>query len=131
MSTNDTNGKIIYKELSYQINGLLFEVHNKVGRYGREKQYGDAFETALSEKGIKFERERNLPFEGIENQNTNKADFVVENSVVVELKAKPIVAREDYDQIQRYLQAGGYKLGLLVNFRNKYLKPIRIIRLNS
>lgn len=103
----------------------------KVGRYGREKQYGDAFETALSGNGIKFERERILPFEGIENQNTSKADFVIENTVVVELKAKPIVAREDYDQIQRYLQAGGFKLGLLVNFRNKYLKLIRIIRLNS
>ncbi|MBI2025233.1 GxxExxY protein [Candidatus Kaiserbacteria bacterium] len=131
MHANDTNGKILYRDLSYRINGLLFDVHNELGRYCREKQYGDALEHLLKEKEITFEREKALPIPLIENTETNKADFVIENSILLELKAKPIVTKEDYSQIQRYLQASKIKLGLLINFRSKYLRPIRIIRFNS
>src|SRR3989338_3626583 len=99
--------KIIHKELSYKITGLLF----------LEK--------------IEFERERELPVPAIDNKLTNKVDFIVEDKIILELKAKPIVQKEDYYQTQKYLQASGHKLGLMINFRNKYLKPIRIIRINS
>lgn len=131
MHANDTNEKVIYRELSYRINGLLFNAHNALGRFCREKQYGDAIEKLLTESNTVFEREKSLPVSLIENENTNKADFVIENSIVLELKAKPIISKDDYLQVQRYLQASKFKLGLLVNFRNKYLKPIRIIRWNS
>lgn len=127
----ETEGKIIYKELSYQLNGLLFAVHNQIGRYGREKQYGDLLESLLADIGLKFKREFTLPVSGINNQRTNVVDFVIGDQILLDLKAKPIVMREDYDQMQRYLQSGKFRLGLVVNFRNKYLKPIRIIRLNS
>lgn len=39
--------KVVYKELSYKINGLLFKVHKDLGRYRNEKQYGDYFEQLL------------------------------------------------------------------------------------
>lgn len=133
MHTNNTNGnnKIIYPDLSYQLTGLLFDIHNRLGRFCREKQYGDALDNLLIAKEIKFEREKSLPVEGIDDQDTNKADFIVADKILLELKSKPIITKGDYYQIQRYLQAGGYKLGFLVNFRNRYLKPIRIIRLGS
>jgi GxxExxY protein len=123
--------EIIHKELSYTINGLLFKVHNELGRYCREKQYGDAFEKLLITGGVEFEREKAVPIEMIDNQGTNKVDFIVDNKIVLEFKVKPFVLKEDYYQTQRYLQASGHKLGFIVNFRNKYLKPIRIIRINS
>ena len=128
MVTNDTNRKVIYPELSYEIVNVLFAAHNKLGRFGRERQYGDLVETLLHERGLRFERERPLPVKGIKHVTTNKADFVVEEKVLLEIKAKPMIERQDYDQIQRYLQAGNYRLGLLINFRNRYLKPIRVIR---
>lgn len=123
--------EIIHKKLSYQITGLLFDVHNKLGRYCREKQYGDALEELFKDNNIKFVREKELPIELVENQSTNKADFIIEDKIVLELKTKPIITREDYYQIQRYLQAGNYQLGLLINFQNKYLHPIRVIRTHS
>jgi len=46
----------------------------------------------------------------------NKADFVIENKIVVDLKAKKYITRKDYKQMLRYLRAGNYKLGLIVNF---------------
>ena len=57
MESNDTNGKIIYKELSYKLSGLLFSVHNQLGRYGREKQYGDLLESLLSQESLSFKRQ--------------------------------------------------------------------------
>ena len=122
---------IVHKELSYLINGLLFSVHNKLGRFCREKQYGDALEKLLREQSVSFEREKSLPIVEIDNQFTNKVDFAINSQLLIDLKAKPVVTKEDYYQMQKYLQASGYNLGLIVNFRNKYLKPIRVIRHNS
>ena len=123
--------EIIYKDLSYKINGLLFKVHNELGRFCKEKQYGDAFESLLKSEKISYTREESIPLELIENRNTNKTDFIIEEKIVLEFKAKPLILKDDFYQTQKYLQASGHKLGMIVNFRNKYLKPIRIIRINS
>jgi len=130
MDPNDTN-KIVHKELSYRINGLLFKVHRELGKHCREKQYGDAFEKLLREEKITFERERRLPIPAIDRANTNVVDFTIDNKILVDLKAKPFITRDDYYQMNRYLDACGYKLGLIVNFHNLYLKPVRVIRANS
>ncbi len=127
MHTNYTNknGKLIYPELSYILTGLCFEVHNQLGRYAREKQYGDLLEEKLREIKIPYKREFRIGKSG------NMVDFFIDNRVVLELKAKPLILKEDYYQAQRYLQISNIKLALLVNFRNRYLKPIRVIRIDT
>lgn len=121
--TNDTDsGKLIYPKLSYAIVGACFEVHNSVGRFAREKQYGDVLEAKLKEKSLSYEREIEIDYSG------NRLDFLVEDKIVLELKSKEVISKEDYIQIQRYLQQANKKLGLLVNFRNRFLKPIRVIQ---
>ncbi len=117
--------KLIYPELSYLITGICFNVHNQLGSYSREKQYADLLEKEFKNKGIFYRREYKVGDFG------NIVDFLVENKIILELKAKTALAREDYNQIQRYLQSLNIKLGLLINFRNKYLKPIRIIRIDT
>ena len=123
--------KIFHKELSYQITGLLFEIHNKLGRYCREKQYADAFEKLLKLNKIEYFREKKIPVELIDNQFTNIVDFDISSKLLIDLKAKPLVTKDDYYQMNRYLEAAGYDLGIIVNFRNKYLRPIRVIRSHS
>ena len=122
---------IIEKELSYVINELLFKSHNDLDRFCKEKQYGDYFEKLLNETHIDYEREKNLPVEFIDNRFTNIVDFAINERLLVDLKAKSIVTKDDYYQMNRYLDASGLQLGLIVNFRNKYLKPIRVIRSHS
>lgn len=129
---NDANdymsNEIIYKDLSFKIVGILFKVHAELGRYRNEKQYADRLEFLLKENKIDYLREFNLPisFEG-EKKNRNKPDFIINDKIILDLKAKSIITKEDYFQMQRYLTTLNRKLGLIINFRQKYLRPKRII----
>jgi len=120
--------QLVYADLSYKITGILFTIHNELGKFRNEKQYADAIEHYLKKFGIKYERERVLPpsFEN-ESPGRNKIDFLIKNKVILEIKAKRFLVKDDYYQIKRYLVALNKKLGLLVNFRQKYLTPKRIL----
>lgn len=113
---------ILYPKLSYIIVGFLFEIHKELGHYCREKQYADALERTLILHEMLFQREKTVG-EG------NRVDFVIDNKIVLELKTKTHLSKNDYIQTQRYLQASNYNLALLVNFRKKHLAPKRVIRI--
>jgi len=119
---------IIYQELSYKITGLLFETQNFLGRYRNEKQYGDFLENLLKEKNVHYKREERLDksFPG-EKSGRNICDFIIEDKIIVELKTIGFLDKESYFQIKRYLASSNLILGILVNFRQKYLKPRRIL----
>lgn len=91
-------------------------------------QYGDSIEKYLKAQNISYEREKILPsmFEG-EEKGRNKIDYLIEDKIVLEIKAKRVIEKEDYYQVQRYLKALNKKLGILVNFRNSYIHPKRIL----
>jgi len=87
MRIEEDRSKIIYAELSYKLNGVLYEAQNRLGRFCREKQYGDIIETLLKQAKILYEREIKLPFNGIDNQNTNKVDFTIDSKILLDIKA--------------------------------------------
>ena len=122
------NKNILYPELSYKICGLCFYIHNKLGRYRNEKQYADALEELLKERKIKYNREKALPasFSG-EKSRRNIPDFIVDDKIIIELKTKPLILKDDYFQLRRYLVSYNKELGLIINFRQKYLYPKRIL----
>lgn len=127
MNTNNTNknNKLIHPELSYLITGICFEVHNQTGRYAREKQYCNALENKFRALAIPYKREL------IVGQTGNRLDFLIDDKIIIEVKAKRIITREDYYQIERYLQILNKPLGLIINFQNRYLKPYRVIRIDT
>jgi len=123
MTNNDTN--LIYPELSYKITGLCFSVQNEYGRFLKEKRYCDLLENKLKDAGIKYRREYSPA------AKADRVDFLIEDTIILEVKAKRYILRTDFFQIQRYLQLANKKLGLIVNFHNRYLKPNRIIRIDT
>jgi len=96
-----------------------------LGRYCREIQYCDLLEKKFNEYNIANIREYVVKDAG------NRVDFLIEDKIILAAKAKKFILKDDYYQIQRYLQSLKKKLGLLVNFRNRYLKPKRIIRIDT
>jgi len=125
--TQINNKELIYPELSYRLTGLFFKIHNELGRHCDEKQYADVLELLFKKEGISFCREAKLIGKCFESEiSFGLPDFIIEDKIVVDLKAKKFVTKEDYNQMLRYLKGSGYKLGLIVNFRNTYLKAKRI-----
>ena len=57
----------------------------------------------------------------------NIPDFIVEEKIIVDFKAKKFVTKDDYFQMMRYLEFAHLPLGMIVNFRSTYLKPQRVI----
>lgn len=119
------NEKVIHPELSYILIGICFETHNALGRYSREKQYGNAIEMKLIDLKVPYKREFLIGKTG------NTVDFLIDNKIILELKAKPLLVKDDYFQAQRYLQYSNIKLAILVNFRNRYLRPVRVIKIDT
>ena len=122
------NNKIIFPELSYKICGLCFYAHNQLGRYRNEKQYADCLEKLLSKNNLNYTREKPIPasFDG-ERERRNIPDFVIDDRIIVDLKAKSLTLKEDYFQMRRYLVSYNKELGLIINFRQKYLFPKRVL----
>lgn len=120
--------KVIYPELSYIIYGLCFKIHNQLGRFRNEKQYADALEALLRINKISNEREVRLPTTfDIEKSGRSIVDFIIDDKIIIELKTKRFLTKEDYFQIKRYLVSCNKKLGILVNFRQKFLTPKRVL----
>jgi GxxExxY protein len=119
--------KIIEKDLSYKIMGLCFKVHKKIGRFAREKQYSNELELLFKQESVNYNKEYEIRNIKATSAKGNKVDFIVENKIIIDLKAKPFITKEDYYQMQRYLQAADFELGLIINFRAYKLVSKRIL----
>ena len=119
------NIEILHPSLSYELNGIFFSVHRKLGRYCKERQYADEIEKELKAKAIDYTREDRIYKEG--DFTRNILDFVIKNIIVIEVKAKKFITKEDFYQTKRYLISTGMELGLIVNFRDDFIKTKRVL----
>jgi GxxExxY protein len=115
--------KLIYKDLSYKLTGVLIESFKELGPYAREKQVGDLLEKKFKKTGVNYEREVKIADSG------NIVDFIIENKIILELKTVPFLIREHYNQVKRYLFQTGLSLGILVNFRTHFLTTKRVLNI--
>ena len=118
----DKKGKLLYEELTYRVRGAMFVVHTELGPVHKESLYQKALAKEFSERGISFSREKGLDISFKEEKiGVYRPDFIVEDKVVIEVKAVPFLARNAEVQMSYYLRGTGYELGLLVNFGAKRL----------
>lgn len=112
--------KIIYRELSYLVNGCVFDVHNEVGPGLREECYQKALEQRLAEKGIPFLAKPATRCELIHRGqvvNVFEPDLIIANKVIPELKHHTEgFAPANFTQLLSYLKFWQMRLGMLVNF---------------
>jgi len=104
-------------EITGTIVNAAIKVHSALGPGLMEGAYKVCLEHELSRRGLKVERERILPvvYDGIPIDAGYRVDFIVEDSVVVEVKAAK--AHPVFEaQLLTYLKLGGMRVGLLLNF---------------
>jgi GxxExxY protein len=120
--------KMDINELTYQINGAIFEVNRELGAGFLEKVYENALLLELANKGL--EAENQVPIKvGYKGKEVGEyyADIVVEHQVILEVKAVDSLQKVHEAQLLNYLKATGYKLGLLVNFSHPKAEIRRFI----
>ncbi|MEM8900107.1 MAG: GxxExxY protein [Bacteroidota bacterium] len=120
---------ILFKSESYQIVGKCMEVHNQLGPGFLEIVYKDALEWEFRKASIPYEREKEytVSYKGISLPHKFYADFVIFNSIILEVKAVSGIADIFIAQAMNYLKVSGNRLALIVNFGEIKLKQKRIV----
>lgn len=120
---------IIFKEEVYNIIGACMEVHNQLGHGFLEAVYQEALEIEFEERDINYKRE--VPFQigykGKILKHSYIADFLVFDSIILELKSTTEIHPSHIAQTINYLKSSGKKLGLVVNFGKERLEHKRVI----
>lgn len=121
--------KIIYKEESYQIIGKCIEVHNNLGAGFMEIVYKDALEYEFRKAGIYYEREKQyeVNYKGVILPHKFYADFVINDKIILEIKAVSTISDEFIAQAINYLKVSANQLALIVNFGELKLSYKRIV----
>ena len=111
-------------QITDQIIGAAIEVHRHLGPGLLESAYEDCLCYELTQLGLGFQRQTHLPiyYKGIKLQSAYKMDLVVEEVVVVEIKATEETTPIQSAQLLTYLKASGRDVGLLINFNVPVLK---------
>ena len=120
---------LIHKEKSYQLIGKCMEVHNNLGAGFLEIVYKDALELEFKIANIPYEREKKyeVNYKGTTLPHKSYADFVVFDSIILEVKAVSGIADEFVDQAINYLKVSDNKLALIVNFGELRLNSKRVV----
>ena len=111
-------------ELSKKVIGCAIEVHKVLGPGLLESAYQQCLAYEFSKANIKFEKEKSIP---VKYKETNidcgfRADFVVGNSIILELKTAEKISPIHEAQLLTYLKLSKKKLGIILNFNVHYLK---------
>jgi GxxExxY protein len=108
---------ILYKELSDKIIDLAISVQKELGIGFLEKIYENALELVLIENSFKVEKQKKISVD-FHGQNIGDffADLVIENKIILELKAVEEMHPKHYAQLVNYLKANKYEVGYVINF---------------
>jgi len=119
---------VVHADLSYRIMSAAFDVHRVLGPGYAERIYEQALAREFEERGIAYERQKRIEIEykGLV-VGEYFLDMVVEDSIVLELKATPEITALYCAQALSYLKASGMRLAIVINFGARSVKNKRIV----
>jgi len=108
---------LLYPELSFKINGILFDVFKQLGGGHQEKYFQKAVAIALKDNGLKFSEEFYVPLK-FNDKIIGKyfLDFLIENKIILELKRDKYIPANIIQQTKQYLSALNLELALIACF---------------
>jgi GxxExxY protein len=125
----DTEETWLYKDLTQEVIGAVMEVHRELGAGFLEYVYEEALCYELNLREISFERQKELDiyYKDLLIPRKYKPDLIIENKVIVELKATLGLTEIEEAQLLNYLKATKMRVGLLLNFGKTSLEVKRRI----
>jgi GxxExxY protein len=123
-----TGEQLLYEDLTYQIRGACFRIWKEFGGAFKEKVVDRALTEELKSRGFNVENQKriNIYYNG-KKIAFYTPDKIVNNLILIEIKSKPFLTKEDERQFWYYLKGSNYKVGLLINFGSKKLEIKRRI----
>jgi len=118
------NTQMNENEISAIVVDAGLKIHRSLGHGLYETVYEQCLEYELKKRGLIVERQKclSIQYENLKVENAFKIDLLIENKVVVEIKAQEALDNFHNAQLLNYLKLGNYKLGLLLNFNSKLFK---------
>ncbi|MBI3510234.1 MAG: GxxExxY protein [Bacteroidetes bacterium] len=125
------NEKLLYADLTYVINGCVYDVYKSIGPGHLEKIYQKALSNALKKKGLIVQEQVtcNVIYDG-EKIGNGRVDFLIEDKIILELKRGIYFSSGDYAQLNQYLLSMNKLLGLMIRFSNDRALIKRVINTN-
>jgi len=119
---------LLYEKESYEIRGACFWIWKEFGSAFKESIVDNALAEELRRRGLKVEKQKRIDiFYRGRKVGTYVVDQIVNDSILIEIKAKQFLTKEDEKQFWHYLKSSNYKLGFLINFGTKGLEIKRRI----
>jgi GxxExxY protein len=117
-----------YEQLTERIIGCAIEVHKKLGPGFLESIYENAFIIELQKQNLQVERQREvvIQYDSVE-VGRHRLDLIIDDTIVVELKAVKNVEDVHFAIVKSYLKALGKEHGLIINFSKKVIEVKRVI----
>ena len=133
INTDTDTHRFLYKDLSYRLRGLFFDIRNIYGPGQKENIYQNLLVDALKENKTLFEKEKliNIYTPNGKVAGTYKPDFIIDNKIIIEVKSSRFTTKTDEKQLYYYLRNSKYEVGYLVNFSTPKLYIKRIIYTND
>jgi len=131
---NQHESALLYPEISYKVQGSVFDIRNQYGPGQKEFVYHRLLEEKLKNENLSVEREKRI---NIYSQDSGKVvgtyqpDFLVEDKILLEIKSSNFTTKTDEKQLYFYLRNSGYELGYLINFSTPRLYVKRIVYSNT
>jgi GxxExxY protein len=109
--------QLIYPSESYIIRGACYAIYKKFRNTQKESIYQNSLLLELRSKGLDVVKEKQLPIYHLETKvGIYRPDLLVNEAIIIELKAKPFLHKDDVKQFWYYLKNSEFKLGFLINF---------------
>lgn len=111
-------------EISKIIVNTCYNIHIELGPGLFESVYEEILYYELIQKGLKVERQKPIPviWKNVKMEMGFKADLIIENKVIIELKSVESISPVHQKQLLTYLKLTKLKLGLLINFNERLIK---------
>jgi GxxExxY protein len=118
-------------EISKIVVNICYNIHVKLGPGLLESVYEEILYTELIDKGLSVSRQPKIPvyWKGKEIKIGFRADLIVENKLIIEIKSVEMLSKVHYKQLMTYLKITDINLGLLINFNESLIKIHKTLRL--